>query len=250
MTKWVFWGDRQILGVYGNIYLRTNVEDWFKIISGVAKEFRGSEFIDIGCGEGHSIKQILDRLKAGYSCDLLEPNRKALNSAKKFLSFENNPGKKFCNSLSGLKIKKEYDTVFTSHTNYYWTQDIQDFNNQLIKFVCLGKKGLILTLPENSDHYKIMLHQVYPKFNYAGHITDFYKKSGFNVKVKNFKMRMFVGDLLENKSKFELYNFYKFIHNTSKNPSVKESRDFLGKIKKHQKKGYLDFRDQLIIIKN
>lgn len=41
MTEWAFWGDRQIVSVYGNIYLRTFVEDWFEIVDNIAKEIKG-----------------------------------------------------------------------------------------------------------------------------------------------------------------------------------------------------------------
>ena len=63
-----------------------------------------------------------------------------------------------------------------------------------------GGKLMILTLPEKSDHYKIALRQIYPKFNYAQYIINFYKNIGLDVNVKKFKMRMYVGDILSAKS--------------------------------------------------
>ena len=111
MTEWVFWGDRQIVSVYGNIYLRTFVEDWFKIVDTIAKQIKGKKLLDLGCGEGHTTKQILDRLKQKYVCDLVEPNGPALNSAKKFLSFENNIGESFAYTLDSFKANKKYDSV-------------------------------------------------------------------------------------------------------------------------------------------
>ena len=253
MTEWVFWGDRQIISVYGNIYLRTFVEDWFKIINTLAKQVKGKKLLDLGCGEGHTTKQILDRLKQDYVCDLIEPNESALNSAKNFLRFENKIGESFANTLASFKSNKKYDTIFTFHTNYYWANNEKEYKKQLDKAISLVEKQgrlMILTLPKGSDHYNVMLHQVYPTFNYAEYISDYYKLKRYKVKIINFKMRMFVGDMLDNKKFYEINNFYKFIHNVDSFPSKNESIQFLNKIKKYQKKGYLDFKDQLIIVSN
>lgn len=251
MTEWTFWGDRQLVSVYGNIYLRTFTEDWFKIIEILAGKVKGKILLDLGCGEGHTTKQILDRLKQDYICDLVEPNKEALLSAKSFLSFENKIGDAIVGTLADLKINKTYDSVFTSHTNYYWADNEEDYKKQLDKAISLVNSGgrlLILTLPEKSDHYNVMIRQVYPKFNYSEFMIDYYKKKGFNVKVINFRMRMYVKDILTSKNFYELKNFFKFIHNTETFPSEKESLDFLFKLKKFQKKGYLDFKDQLIVV--
>ena len=193
----------------------------------------------------------MDRLKQKYICDLIEPNESALNSAKKFLSFENNIGELFIDTLASFNPHKKYDTVFTSHTNYYWASDEQDYKKQLDKIISLLDKGgrlMILTLPKESDHYNIMLRQVYPTFNYAEYITEYYKSKGFKVKAIRFKMRMFVGDMLSNGKFYEVNNFYKFIHNVDSFPNRNESLQFLQKIKKYQKDGYLDFKDELIIV--
>lgn len=251
MTEWTFWGDRQLVSVYGNIYLRTFTEDWFKIVETLAKAVKGKNILDLGCGEGHTTKQILDRLNQDHVCDLLEPKKEALLSAKSFLSFENKIGDSFEGILADLKVVKKYDTIFTSHTNYYWADKEEDYQKQLDKAISLVNKGgrlLILTLPEKSDHYNIMIRQVYPTFNYSEYIVNYYKQKGFKVKVINFKMRMYVGDILTSKNFYELKNFFKFIHNTDKFPNEKESLDFLAKLKKFQKKGYLDFKDQLIVV--
>jgi len=251
MTEWTFWGDRQIVSVYGNIYLRTFVEDWFKIVNTLSKSLRGKVFLDIGCGEGHTTKQVLDQLNKKYTCDLLEPNEKALLSAKSFLSFENNIGDSFTGTLLNFKPNKEYNSVFTSHTNYYWADNENEYKKQLDRAISLVKKGgrlLILTLPEESDHYNVMLRQVYPTFNYSEYIQEYYKQKGFEVKVIKFKMRMYIKDILTSKNHYELNNFFKFIHNVDNFPSEKESLEFLQKIKQFQKRGYLNFKDELIIV--
>jgi ubiquinone/menaquinone biosynthesis C-methylase UbiE len=251
MTQWYFWGDKKISDIYENIYVRTFVEDWFKIIEKIANEIKGKMLLDVGCGEGHTTKQVLDRITHNYVCDILEPNENALNSAGKFLSFENNVGTSYLATLSGFMPEKKYDTVFTSHTNYYWSVEDKDFKRQLDKLVNLVKKGgrlLILTLPEQSGHYKVMLRQIYPSFNYSRYIIDYYKKQGQSVRVIRFKMRLFVGDILANKHFYDLDNFYKFIHNTHSPPNADERVQFKGKLMKYQKEGYLDFKDELIIV--
>ncbi|MBI2043286.1 class I SAM-dependent methyltransferase [Candidatus Pacearchaeota archaeon] len=251
MTQWYFWGDKQFADIYENIYIRTFVEDWFKIVQKISEEIKGGKIIDIGCGEGHTTKQILDRVKNKYICDLVEPNKKALISAKKFLKFENKIGNSYVNTLSTLRLKKQYDLVFTSHTNYYWAINEKGYRKQLIKILSFVKKGgklMILTLPEKSDHYNIMLKQVYPKFNYSEYIANFYRKRGLNVRVKRFRMRMYVGDMVRNHHLFDLNNFYRFIHNTNKYPNKRLSERFRTKIRKFQKNGYLDFKDALLIV--
>lgn len=251
MTQWNFWGDKQFMDVYENIYLRTFVEDWFEIVSFLSKEIKGKNLLDVGCGEGHTTKQVLDRINDNYICDLVEPNKNALSSAKMFLNFENNIGDSFVDTLSSFKPIKKYDTIFTSHTNYYWSSNEEGYKRQLEKLISmLNKNGklLILTLPKDSDHYNIMLRQVYPKFNYSKYMINYYKEKGLKVKSKGFKMRMYVGDLLTNNNLFDLKNFYRFIHNVNTHPSNEDSKKFLSKIKKYQKKRYLDFKDELIIV--
>jgi SAM-dependent methyltransferase len=251
MTQWYFWGDKQLADVYENIYIRTFVEDWFDIVLSSAKEIKGGLILDVGCGEGHTTKQVLDRVKGNVKCDLLEPNKGALKLAKKFLSFENNVGDVFEENLSGLNTEKKYDSIFTSHTNYYWADDRKSYDKQLDKLMSLLNKNgnvLILTLPRNSDHYNIMVEEVYPDFVFGEYIVDYYRKKGFRVDVKKFKMRMFVGDILTNKHFFDLNNFYRFIHNQDYMPNESQAKEFLQKIKKFEKKGYLDFKDELIII--
>jgi len=250
MTKWCFWGDKKFSDVYENIYTRTFIEDWFKIIFFFAKQIKGKNILDIGCGEGHTTKQILDRLDGDYICDLLEPGKNALASAKMFLSLENKIGKVFLGVLSNFSVDKKYDTIFTSHTNYYWASNRKDYDKQLEKLISmLDRKGqlLILTLPKESDHYNVMMRQIYPTFNYSRYVADFFRKKGLRVNIKRFRMRMYVGDILLNSHVFDLHNFYRFIHNTDKYPSIEEGKKFLRKIRNYQKGGYLDFKDELII---
>lgn len=256
MAKWHFWGEKEFSDVYENIYIRSFVEDWFKIIDEIVKEINGHKskekvILDIGCGEGHTTKQILDRVEGKYVCDLLEPNENALASAEAFLTPENSIDKYFPRSLATFKTDKKYDIIFTSHTNYYWALNEKDYNTQLSKLTTLLKdegKLIILTLPEDSGHYKVMLRQIYPEFNYAEYITEYYKKIGLKVEVKKLQMRIFVGDILTTSSRFDLKVFYRFIHNTDSFPNESETEEFLKKIKEHQKDGYIDFKDHLVIV--
>ena len=257
MAKWHFWGEKEFSDIYENIYIRSVMEDWFNIVFTIVNEFnsikvkRMKQILDVGCGEGHTTKQILDRLDSDYICDILEPNENALASAEAFLTPENNIGERYPRSLSTFRPNKKYDIVFTSHTNYYWALNKKDYDEQLRKFLSfINDNGriLILTLPEESDHYKIMVREIYPKFNYAQYIIDFYKKSGLNVRVQKLKMSMYVGDILNTKKTFDLKIFYRFIHNTDSYPNETESKKFLNKIRTCQKANYLDFRDNLIII--
>ena len=256
MARWHFWGEKEFSNVYENIYIRSVMEDWFDIVLKIAKEISSTkkgkiQILDIGCGEGHTTKQILDRVKGDYVCDLLEPNENALSSAEAFLNPENNLGEIYPRTLATFKTNKKYEVAFTSHTNYYWALNEKDYCTQLKKLTdMLDKNGklMILTLPEESDHYNVMLRQAYPSFNYAQYIINFYKKLGFDVKVKKLKMRMYIGDILTTKKFFDLKIFYRFIHNTDSYPSDSESREFLKKIQKYQKNSYLDFKDYLIIV--
>jgi len=257
MAKWHFWGEKEFSDVYENIYIRSVMEDWYGIIFEIVKEFSSLKkdgkklIVDIGCGEGHTTKQILDRIKYDYECDLLDPNENALATAEAFLTPENNIGKVYPRTLSTFKPEKKYDIVFTSHTNYYWAINQKDYDSQLTKLLSfLNKDGklVILTLPEESDHYRVMLRQIYPRFNYAQYIVNFYRGLGLNVKVKKLKMRMYVGDILTTKKLFDLKIFYRFIHNTDSFPNEGEGKDFFKKIQKYQKNNYLDFKDYLIVV--
>lgn len=252
MAKWHFWWEKEFSDVYENIYVRTFVEDWFNIVQTIAKEISWSKMIlDIWCWEWHTTKQILDRVKWEYICDLLEPNLNALVNAEHFLSIENNIWNYFNNTLATIKLENKYNAIFTSHSNYYWAFNEKDYIKQLDKLISLisnNWKILILTLPEESDHYNIMLRQIYPKFNYSKYIINYYKKIWLNVKVIRFKMRMYIWDILTSNSLFDLKSFYKFIHNTDSYPSDIEAKKFLLKIKKFQKNDYLDFKDDLIIV--
>lgn len=259
MAKWHFWGEKELSDIYENIYIRSVMEDWFNIIFEIVNEMnslktKGNKtIIDIGCGEGHTTKQILDRVEGEYECDLLEPNENALNTAEAFLTPENNIGKIYPRTLATFKPERKYDIVLTSHTNYYWALNEKDYNFQLNKLLTLlNKRGklMILTLPQESDHYNIMLKQIYPEFNYAQYIINFYKKLGLKVDVKKLSMKMYVGDILSTKKFFDLKIFYRFIHNTDSYPNDEESKLFLEKIKKYQRNNYLDFKDYLIIISN
>jgi len=252
MTEWHFWGEKQFADVYENIYIRTTMEDWFKIVKDIAKELAGyKDILDIGCGEGHTTKQILDRVEGDYECDLLEPDKNALANGKAFLLPENNIGHCYVKTLGLFEPEKKYDAVYTIHTNYYWAFNEKGFDTHLNKLMDMIKakgKVMILTLPEESDHYNIMIKPVYPRFNYSKYMIDFFKKKGYNVRVKRFVMKMYVGDILSTKKFFELKSFFRFIHNSNIYPSDADAKLFLNKIKKFQKNEYLDFKDDLIIV--
>ena len=232
------------------------MEDWYNIVFVFVKEINAVEkdkklLLDIGCGEGHTTKQILDRITGTYECDLLEPNQNALGTAEAFLTPENNIGKIYPRSLSTFRPDRKYDVIFTSHTNYYWALNQKDYNRQLKKLLELlniNGKLMILTLPVNSDHYQIMLREIYPRFNYAEYIVDFYNKMGMKVDVKKLSMKMYIGDILSTDKFFDLKIFYRFIHNTDSFPNDNESKEFLKNIQKYQKNNYLDFKDYLIIV--
>ena len=64
MARWHFWGEKQFAEVYENIYIRALTEDWFNIVLGIVNEIKGGKILDIGCGEGNTIKQILDRINS------------------------------------------------------------------------------------------------------------------------------------------------------------------------------------------
>lgn len=256
MADWRFWDEKGFSNVYENIYIRCVRDDWYNIVSEFTKQINSLKkenqlLLDIGCGEGHTTKQILDRINGSYKCDLLEPDRNALSTAKAFLKQENNIGETFPISLAKFKPNKKYDIIFTSHTNYYWASNQKDYDIQLTRLTeLLNKNGklIILTLPENSEHYQIMLRDIYPRFNYAEYIINFYKEMSLKVDVEKLQMKMFVGDILSTDKRFELNTFYKFIHNTSTIPDAKESSEFLKKIQNYQKNNYLDFKDYLIVV--
>lgn len=258
MANWHFWGDKEFSDVYENIYIRSVMEDWYNIVFELAKQINSTKkkrktLLDIGCGEGHTTKQILDRIKGDYECDLLEPNQNALATAEAFLTTENNIEKIYPRSLATFKSDRKYDVAFTSHTNYYWALNQKDYDRQLKKLSeLLNPQGklIIVTLPSYSDHYRIMLKEVYPKFNYAEYIINFYKKLGLNVHIKKLEMKMYVGDILSTDKFFDLKIFYKFIHNTDSFPNDRETKEFLKKIKKYQKNNYIDFKDYIITVDN
>lgn len=258
MAKWHFWGEKELSDVYENIYIRAVSEDWLDIVFAVVKEIFNQKplnkklrILDIGCGEGHATKQILDRVERPYICDLLEPNENALATAEAYLRAENSIGEVYDRSLATFQPLKKYDITFTSHTNYYWALNERDYQRQLKKLLTLlneNGKLLILTLPKESAHYKILLRRIYPEFNYAQYIIEFYRRMHLNVRVKKMNMRMYVGDILSTKKLFDLKVFYRFIHNTDSFPSDAETAKFLARIKKFHRNNYLSFSDYLIVV--
>jgi trans-aconitate methyltransferase len=260
MAKWHFWGEKEFSDVYENIYIRGVNEDWLNIIFAITKDISSLKplkkklcILDVGCGEGHTAKQILDRIERPYICDLLEPNKSALATAATNLRQENYIGNVYVQSLATFQPKHSYDVIYTIHTNYYWALNEKDYQQQLKKLTALlseGGKLIILTLPKHSDHYKVMLRETYPAFNYAEYIINFYQKLGFSVSVKKLKMRMYVGDILSTKKSFDLKSFGRFIHNSNAYLTDTECKAFLNKIRKYQKASYLDFADYLLVISN
>ncbi len=252
MIAWRFWPEKNFSNVYENIYIRTFVADWFAIAETIARELAGrNSLIDIGCGEGHTTKQILDRVPGSYVCDLLEPNQETLSAAQAYLSIENNIGDTYATNLESFRPVKKYDGIFTSHTNYYWADEVRPYDAQLRKLLeMLAENGrvCILTLPEDSDHYKIMVRPVYPDFNHAEYLEKFYRKNGNNVRTIDFKMRFFVGDFFSTQSLYDAKVFYRFIHAEKDMPSNEDTHRFLDKVSRCMQDGYLDFRDRLIIV--
>ncbi len=255
-TIWPFWNEKRISDVYENIYIRTFVEDWFLIVAKLAEEISNTggdylKILDIGCGEGHTAKQILDRVKKDYVCDLLETDNAALERAKSFLQVENKPGEIFNGGVEILSFKNEYNVIYTSHTNYYWGVNEDHYKIQLDNVYTAIKEGgklLILTLPQDSAHYKVMLHQIYPEYNYSEYIENYYKSKGYNVHVEKFQMRIYVGDILNNSKDYDLSVFYKFIHNTNVYPDREKLQIFRKKLEEFSQNGYLDFADHLIVV--
>ena len=251
---WTFWPEKEFTDVYENIYVRAFTEDWFKIVLAVAGGLEGhSLLLDIGCGEGHTTKQILDRIHTPHTCDLLEPHKDALMSAQSFLQKENNVGDTHAVTFKDFEPRKTYDAVFTSHTNYYWSEDEKGYTVLLEKFLGLvhkGGKALMLTLLAESDQYKVLLKDLYKQFVRAEYFEDFCRARGYIVEVKNFSMRLYVGDLFTTRGLFDVKNFYRFLHNVQDEPSDELVRNFLEKIREIEKNGYLDFKGRLIIATN
>jgi len=251
-NPWPFWSEKRFPASYENIYVRAFREDWFEITKAIAKELVSQQkVLDVGSGEGHTTKQILDRIPNPYVCDLLEPNPDALATSIPFLKTENTTGKTYCTTLKDFNPEAVYDAVFTSHTNYYWATDEADYQEQLEKFVNLckpGGKALILSLPSDSDFYKLSSRPLFPKFVFSEYLDDFYSKKGYQVKKRRFTMRFFVQDIIENPHLLDAKTFYRFVENTLNVPSDDQAKEFVKRIKHNAKNGYLDFKDELVLV--
>jgi len=73
------------------------------------------------------------------------------------------------------------------------------------------------------------------------------KRRGHRVDTHQFQVHMYVGDLEDDV--LALKTFFGFIHNTMDQPTSDQQRLFLEKVNGYQKQGYLDFKDQVVIVK-
>ena len=165
---WVFWDQGNDRGPYEDVYSRTRREDWIRIVRFMVDQMTGSkQILDIGSGDGHSTRQILERLRrknGGFLCDLLEPSEIALKQSLEFLS--GYPiGESFATEVAKFQTERRYDAMFTVHSNYYWAKDEDSYNQCLDQLMAnLDTKGvlMVVTLPQDSDHYSVALIQRVP----------------------------------------------------------------------------------------
>jgi hypothetical protein len=110
--KWNIWGTNE--RIYEEVYLRCDRKNWHAVAKDMAKSIKGLRYTaDLGSGNGHSTRQVLDILNYNdYKCDLFEPDSIALEESKKLTALCN--VNSFVNS--GAKeigeLRNKYDSIF------------------------------------------------------------------------------------------------------------------------------------------
>lgn len=234
-------------------YLRTNRKDWFAAVRKISKEIENSKrIIDIGCGDGHSTRQILAFTgKKDFDLTLVEPSKEGIKKSKKWLK-DYNIVKTFRKRLCDLKSKKgAYDVALLIHSNYYLGRDGKSdtektYLESLKKLAQISKKIIILTAPKESAYYKVIENNPFGEWVFPEYIENYYKKNNFKVKKIDSPIRLFVDDL-----DFDIsaaIEFWKFIKDTEGKPRKEEIKEFISKIKREKSNGQINFRDIILVI--
>ncbi len=246
--------------VTSEIYLNTNRRDWWKACEKVSKELDDARtLVDIGGGDGHTLWQIISRIKNLNLQKLLflEPSQIGIKRAILRLSEFKQVQKNFkignletnFKYLSNLFSKEKTDVLFAGHVNYYFGKSSKkDTYEKCLEFLpTIANKVLIMTAPETSDYYKILNRNPFSEKVYSEYVVNFYKQKGFKVRKIKIPIRFFVAHIYNSESEAKL--LYKFFNDTQTEPSKDQLKVFKEKIKVHMSKiGEINFKDELLII--
>lgn len=262
MDKGFDWWDWNITS---EIYLNTERSDWWRACKTLARLMaQAKTIIDIGGGDGHTLWQILSVAKKNGSrikkVTFIEPSRSALRLAGKRLKQLSIPSLELIKGTLetvGSKIvnttKKPYDCLYAGHVNYYFGKqsggkyNLQRYYESLELLPKIARTVIIMTAPQNSDYYKVVLHNPFTKHAYSEAVTAFYRSRKYKVRIIKTPVRFYVNHALE--SPEEAVVLWKFFNDTERMPNNSEIKKFIKKLSiRKDRSGHINFKDQLLII--
>jgi len=257
--KYLFW--EKAIKIHQEFDRRTVHKDWIKLINFLASKINSINkeeisILDIGCGDGTTAIQLLDLInKEKIIYDCVEASKIALSLFEKTMSKKENKvhlRNKFNEKYYPQHIKNKYDIILFVHTNYYITDNEENYKDILKEtYDLINERGFlfIITLPSTSAFYKIVDFKIFSDFVYAEETEKILNNLKFNNKSSRFLIRIKIEDIFENDEK--LLNFYRFVVNDvdAKFDDKKILLDKLKKISINSEGKFLDFNDWVIEVK-
>lgn len=244
---WERYGESyQIFSQYCSYY------DWQNILETIANEIAQAQkeqsysILDIGPGKGRNILEILEilftKLRKRNILDIVEPSNIGVNILESLIVSVENGGylRNIYRDTSNIQDSK-YNIILFMHSSYYINNFCELIFKLLSENLFNDGKLLILTLPYESPFFLGKSELYLP--NTTEEIIGILEEKKIKYEVHRLESKFFLNKNFDiSKSAMEKICFFMTREKISFN-------DFIILLKKHYKKGVLDFSDDLIVIK-